>query len=115
MRIADLQLDVFALQRGAIADALDLEALLEALSDALDHVRDQSARRAVQLTVGGALGRTAHGDRAVLLLDLHPVRDHLLERAERARNGDAAGLQLNAHAGGDFEGCSSDSAHAITR
>ena len=115
VRVADLQLEVVALERGAVADALDLEPLLEALRDALDHVRDQGARQAVQLAVGSALGRTGHGDRAALLLDLHALRHDLLERAERARDRDAAGLQLNGHAGGDFDGCFSDSTHVITR
>src|ERR1700756_3939537 len=38
VRIADEQLEVAALERCAIADALDLELLLEALRDAVDHV-----------------------------------------------------------------------------
>ena len=55
---------VGAAQRGAIADALDLEALLEALRDALDHVRDQRARQAVQRAILAALGRAGDDDRA---------------------------------------------------
>ena len=67
-----------------------------------------------------AFSKRRHGQReealrAVLLLDRHALRHDLLERAERARDRDAAGLQLNAHAGGDFDGGFSDSTHVITR
>src|SRR5690348_14391315 len=41
VRVPDLELEVRALERRAVADALDLEPFLEALRDALDHVRDQ--------------------------------------------------------------------------
>src|SRR5258708_36227455 len=44
VRVADLQLEILALERCAVPDALDLQALLEALRDALDHVGDQRAR-----------------------------------------------------------------------
>ena len=57
MRVADVQLQVGAAQGRAIADALDLEVLLEALRDALDHVRDQRAREPVERAVLAALGR----------------------------------------------------------
>src|SRR4051812_17601829 len=57
MRVADLQLEVGALERSAVADPLDLEALLEALRDALDHVRDERAREPVQRAILAALGR----------------------------------------------------------
>src|SRR5215831_7158172 len=56
MRIADVELEVGALERCAIADALDLELLLEALRDALHHVRDQGPGEAVQRPVLAALG-----------------------------------------------------------
>src|SRR5262245_52953704 len=57
MRVADVELEVGALERSAVADALDLELLLEALGDSLDHVRDQRPRQAVQRPVLPALGR----------------------------------------------------------
>src|SRR5207248_6147669 len=38
VRIADLKLEIRPGQRGAVADALDLDARLEAVRDALDHV-----------------------------------------------------------------------------
>src|SRR5580765_360555 len=40
----DLELEVLALQRGAIADAVDLELLLVTLGDADDQIVDQRAR-----------------------------------------------------------------------
>src|SRR5262249_14818801 len=63
--IADVELEVGALERRAVANALDLELLLEALGDALDHVRDQRARQAVQRTILPALGRPRDRDHAV--------------------------------------------------
>ena len=68
---------------GAVADALDLEVLLEALGDALDHVRDEGAGEAVQRAIVTAVGRSRHVEDAVLLRDLHPHGNLLLERAER--------------------------------
>src|SRR3954469_15618181 len=41
MRVAQGQLEVAALERRAVADALDLQRLGEASGDALDHVRDE--------------------------------------------------------------------------
>src|SRR5205807_9155822 len=80
VRIADAQLEIRALERGAVAHALDLELLLEALRDALHHVRDERAREPVQRPVLAALGRPRDDDLAVPLLDLHPRRDLLLQR-----------------------------------
>src|SRR2546421_1170585 len=47
VRIADIEPQVRALQRGAVPHALELQALLESLRDALDHVRDQRPRQSV--------------------------------------------------------------------
>ena len=55
----------------AVADALDLQSLLEAVGDALDHVRDQAAGQAVQGAVLAAIGRAGDGQDAVVDLDLH--------------------------------------------
>ncbi len=70
VRVADRELEVRAGQRGAVADALDLEALLEAVGDALDHVRDERAREPVQRAVLAAVGRAGDdADRSPSLLD----------------------------------------------
>src|SRR5690349_14360496 len=50
VRVANGELEVGALERRAIADALDLELLLEALRDALDHVGHERPRETVQRT-----------------------------------------------------------------
>ena len=42
LEMAPRLLQALCLERGAVADALDLEALLEAVGHALDHVRDQA-------------------------------------------------------------------------
>src|SRR5256885_9794326 len=47
MAEAELHLEVGPLQRGAVADALDLEPLGEPVGDARDHVRDQRPGEAV--------------------------------------------------------------------
>jgi len=46
--VAERELQVLALQRGAVTDAGDLELLLETLGDALDQVGDLRARGAVE-------------------------------------------------------------------
>src|SRR6187551_1736459 len=61
VRVAQRQLEVPALELRAVADALDLQALLEAVGDPLDHVGDQAAGEAVQGAVLAAIGRALHG------------------------------------------------------
>src|SRR3954466_14196808 len=52
---------VFPLQVGPVADALDLEAPLEAVGDPFDHVRDQAPGEAVQRPVLAAVGGPLDG------------------------------------------------------
>ena len=113
VREADVQLEVGAAQRGAVADALDLEALREAVRDALDHVRDQRAREPVQRAIVAALGRPRDGDRPVLLLDLHPPGNLLAELAERPVDHHAARRERDRDAARNFDGLSADSTHAL--
>src|SRR5690349_1710668 len=63
----ELHLQVLALHLRAVADALDLQALLEALGDAGDHVGDQRPGQPVQRAVRSTVGRPAHGQGAVVL------------------------------------------------
>src|ERR671926_103230 len=84
MRIPHRELEIGSLQLRAVPDALDLEALLESLRDAVDHVRDQGPRQAVQRAVLAALRRARDEDLVVLFLDLHAQRNRLRELAERA-------------------------------
>src|SRR6476660_5143484 len=115
MRVTDVQLQVGALERGAVADALDLELLLEALRDALDHVRHECPCQAVQRPGVPALGWPRDDDLAVALLDLHPRRNLLLQRPERAGDRDAGRLDRDGDAVRDRDGCVADSAHCVTR
>ena len=74
VRVAERELEVSPAQLRAIADALDLEALLEPRGHALHHVRDERTGEAVERAVLAAIGGTGHDDLIVYLLDLH-VRD----------------------------------------
>src|SRR3954471_8173513 len=114
VRVADLQLEVGARHRGAVADTLDLEALLEAVGDALDHVRDQRPGQAVQRTILAALGRARDRDHAVVLRDLHPLRHLLTELAARARHRHTAGIDRDEDAGGHFDGSLTDTGHEFS-
>jgi len=67
----------------------------------------------VERAVLAALGRARDGEDALLLRDLHALWDRLLERAERARDRDAAGLDRDGDAGRDFDGSLADSAHVV--
>src|SRR5262249_37292555 len=112
MRIADVELDGGAADRGAIADALDLEPLFEALGDPIDHVGDQRAREPVQRAVFSALGRTRDRDGPVVLLDLHPPRYDLGELTQRTVDHHASRQDGDGDSGGDFDRLSSNSAQA---
>ena len=68
---AERELERLARKLGAVADALDLEPLLVAVGDALDHVGDQAARQPVQRPVLAAVGGALNGQHAVGLLELH--------------------------------------------
>jgi hypothetical protein len=101
--------------RSAITYALDLEPLLEALRDALDHVRDQRAGEAVQRPIVAALGRPADDEVAVLLLDLHPRRHVLAELAERSVDLDATRTNGHVDPARQFDWLFSDSTHCTTK
>src|SRR6476619_525487 len=114
VREADGELELRALELRAIPDALDLEVLLEAVRDALDHVRDERPREPVERAVLAALGGAGHGDDAVLLRDPHADGHALLERAERPRDLHvAAGRHFDGDAGGDLDWLPTDSAHGF--
>src|SRR5438874_1460168 len=110
--VSDLQLEIGALERRAVADTLDLQALLEALRHAFDHVGDERARQPVQRAVVAALGRSRDDDRAFFLGDRHAQRDLLLQGPERTGDGHAPRLHRDGDAGGDLDGLFSDSAHS---
>src|ERR687896_306822 len=92
------------------ADALDLELLLEALCDALDHVRDEGAREPVERAVVSALTRPRHDDLVVGLLELHAARNLLRQLAERPVHHHAPRVERNRYAGWNLDRLSSDAA-----
>ena len=108
MGVADGELEVFALQRRAVADALDLKALLEARGDALDHVGDQRARQPVECAVLAAVGGALDEQLLVLLGDLDVAVDALAQFAFGAVDADALGVDRDRHAGRQGDGLSSD-------
>src|SRR5947208_12319092 len=113
VREADVQLQVGAAQRRPVAHALQLEPFLEALRDALDHVRDQRAGQPVQCPVVAALGRTLDDEVAVVLLDLHPRGDVLAELAERPVHLHAPWGDRHVDPAGQFDWLFSDSTHEV--
>src|SRR5690349_17068780 len=64
--VAEVERELLAVLRRAIADAGDLEALAVAVGHADDHVVDERPGQAVELLVDLLLGRSGDDDRAVL-------------------------------------------------
>src|SRR4029453_5850563 len=90
--VAHLQLQVLALDRGAIADAVDLQRLAVALAHALDHVAQVGAGGAPQDAGLGVPLERLHPHLAVLHGHVDLLGDRQLQRAELALHGrDAAG------------------------
>src|SRR6476619_776583 len=108
---AELQLQILALHLRAVADALDLQALLEPLGDAGDHVGDQRPGQPVQRTVRPAVGRPGDGHVAVVLGHRDLRVDALRQLALRALDGHAAPADRHLDAGGDGNGFLTDAAH----
>src|SRR5205823_1679782 len=109
--VPERELEVPALELRAVADALDLQVLLEAVGDALDHVGDERARQAVQRTVLAAVGRALDEELLTVLLDADVARDALEELALRAVDADELGLDRDGHAGRDGDGLAADAGH----
>ena len=109
MRVADRELEIGSLELRAVADALDLEVLLESLRHALDHVRDQRPRQPVERAILTAIGRARHDDLRLRLLDLHARGNVLRELAERPVHLNAARGDRHHDAGGKIDGSAADS------
>ena len=101
MAVAERELKVLALQRGAVTDAGDFQLLLEALGDAFDQVGDLGARGAVQRA--GTLGLEARrsADHVVLQLDGDVVVHGELHGALRALHLDGLAFDIRGNARGD--------------
>src|SRR5262249_29717167 len=111
VRIAELQLQLLALQGGAIADPADLELALVALGDALDQLGHQGA-------IGpphGArlLGVVARIDphAAVFQLRRHLVVKNDLQGALRTLHLDGLALDIGGHARRDGDQLFADTRH----
>jgi hypothetical protein len=115
VRVTKAHHELLPLELRAVADALDLEALLETIGDALDHVVDQAAGQAVEGPVLAAVGGPRDHERAVLLLDGHVAADALLELALGPLDLDEAGLDLDLDAVGQGDRLLSDPAHVPTK
>src|SRR6185503_14806563 len=79
--VAQVELELLATQRRAIADAGDLEALPIAVGHADDHVVDQRPGQPVELLVGLLFGRSGNDQGAVLATDGHVRVEGAAERA----------------------------------
>src|SRR4029077_1265624 len=98
--IAELDLQVLALQRGAVTDAVNLQPALEALGHARHHVGEQR-------TVGTPHGAGAFGVDPWIDLDLrvlHLGRDVAMEHDRHRALGPFHVDDLAVHAGGDARG-----------
>src|SRR5262249_27380646 len=111
MGIAERHLEALALEVGAVADSLDLEAPLEAVGDADHHVRDQAPGQTVQGAMLAAVGGPVDGEGAVVDRHLHLAGDVLVELALWALDVDGSGLDVDLDAIRDLDWLSSDSAH----
>src|SRR5215218_3786648 len=116
VRVPERELEVAALELGAIADALDLQGLREAVGDAFHHVRHERAGEPVQGPVLGAVGGARDDQRPVLLAHLDRARLALEEIAAGSGHADDLGLDRHGDAGGDGDGLLADTTHnGVTR
>ncbi len=88
------ELEILSLELRPVADALDLETLLEPLRDALDHVRDERPGEPVERTILTTVGRPGHDELAVLLIDGDALWHRLGERSQRSLDCHAAGATV---------------------
>src|SRR5208282_4072956 len=109
--VAERELQVLALHRGAIADAVDLEPLFEALGDAGDQIGDQGARRAPLRACPQGVGARIDHDAAALELDRHIVVQHDFERAFRPLHLHGLTRDIGGDPGGDRDWFIADAGH----
>src|SRR6185295_18487888 len=102
--VAQVQLELAAVERGAIADARDLEALPIAVADPDHHVIDEGPREAVELLVGLLLGRAGDHDGGRLAGDGHVRVERPAEGPLGALDRDVPPVDGHVDRGGDFDG-----------
>src|SRR6266498_5006033 len=104
VRVADAEHQAVALDLDTVAHALDLEPLLEALGDPLDHVSQQRAGQPVQGAVGALVVRSLDQDDVALPLDRDGL-GHLLAQAPHGPgHGDGVAPQVELDARGELDG-----------
>ena len=113
MGITQVHHKVFALLCGAVAHALDLQLLFEAVGNALHHVADESAGEAVQ--AAGLLLVIGAGNHyfTILHFGCHHGMDLGIERTLGALHGNVAAIDLDLNARGNDDGFSSNSRHCL--
>src|SRR5439155_21758546 len=109
--VAQVELELLADLRGAIAHAGDLESLAVAVGDADDHVVDERPGQPVELAMGLLLGRPADDDRAVLLADGHVGVELTAQGPLRARDREPPPLDRHVDGRGDGDGHAADPGH----
>ena len=101
MAVAQRELQVLALQSGAVSDAGDLQLLLETLGDASHQVRNLRARRAIHRLRPVGLDPGRDVDRAVFELHLDVVMHDELKLAFRPLHFDGLPFDGRGNARGD--------------
>src|SRR5581483_3908527 len=112
--VAERELQVLALYRGAIADAADLEPLFEAFAHAGDQVRDQRARGAPLRARALGFAARVDLDLAAFELHRHVVVQHDRQRAFRAFDLDGLAFDGGGDARGHRDGFLADARHQNT-
>ena len=111
MRVAERELEALALRFRTVADSLDLQSLLEAVGDPLDHVRDQAPGEPVQGAMRAAVGRPLDREHALVELDRDVLVDRLHQLALGPLDSDLGRGDLDGHPVGDLEWLVTDAAH----
>src|SRR5579883_1792224 len=109
--VAERDLQVLALHRGAVADAVDLELALEALGDAGDEVRHQRARGAPHRARAFGLVARIDLDRALLQFGADVLGQHQLEGALRPLHLHGLPIDARGDAGRDRDRSLADTRH----
>ena len=113
MAVAELQVEVAALHRGAIADAVDFEVAGKAGRDAGHHVVDQRPRRAPHRPRPLAVVLRRDRDGAVGDGRGHVVADDEAQRAEPPFGGQGLAGQIDGHALRDRDRVFADTGHIV--
>src|SRR6185503_15775220 len=114
VRVAELQVELLALHRRAIADAVDLELLLEALGHAADQIVHKRARGAPLRAGALGLGTRLDVDRSLVHRNRHVVVQNELKSAFRALHLDGLAFHVGGDAGRDGDGFFADTRHQNT-